>query len=143
MYCFQITLVWIEVHKVNEAFDQDIRVGGFYEKTKKCNITSEPELTMQWSRKNKTEINKFYPWFRASQFIILMRQQNLELVSKNGYGSQLKRKHLFELSILISGFFTPPNVIVWKIITAKKNGDKSCQSNFDKRSSDFGSFLVI
>ena len=25
----------------------------------------------------------------------------------------------------------------------KKNGDKSCQSNFDKRSSDFGSFLVI
>ena len=25
---------------------------------------------------------------------------------------------------------------------AKKIGDKSCQSNFDKRSSDFGSFLV-
>ena len=25
----------------------------------------------------------------------------------------------------------------------QKNGDKSCQSNFDKRSSDFGSFLVI
>ena len=24
----------------------------------------------------------------------------------------------------------------------KKIGDKSCQSNFDKRSSDFGSFLV-
>ena len=28
-------------------------------------------------------------------------------------------------------------------IMAKKIGDKSCQSNFDKRSSDFGSFLVI
>ena len=26
---------------------------------------------------------------------------------------------------------------------AKKNGDKSCQSNLDKRESDFGSFLVI
>ena len=26
---------------------------------------------------------------------------------------------------------------------SKKIGDKSCQSNFDKRSSDFGSFLVI
>ena len=25
----------------------------------------------------------------------------------------------------------------------KKLGDKSCQSNFDKRLSDFGSFLVI
>ena len=25
----------------------------------------------------------------------------------------------------------------------QKNGDKSCQSNFDKRLSDFGSFLVI
>ena len=24
----------------------------------------------------------------------------------------------------------------------RKIGDKSCQSNFDKRSSDFGSFLV-
>ena len=24
----------------------------------------------------------------------------------------------------------------------KKIGDKSCQSNFDKRTSDFGSFLV-
>ena len=26
---------------------------------------------------------------------------------------------------------------------SKKVGDKSCQSNFDKRSSDFGSFLLI
>ena len=26
---------------------------------------------------------------------------------------------------------------------AKKIGEKSCQSNFDKRSSDFGSFLFI
>ena len=25
----------------------------------------------------------------------------------------------------------------------QKNGDKSCQSNFDKRPSDFGSFLDI
>ena len=30
---------------------------------------------------------------------------------------------------------------LWGRIMAKKIGDKSCQSNFDKRSSDFGSFL--
>ena len=30
-----------------------------------------------------------------------------------------------------------------KNIMAKKIGDKSCKSNFDKRSSDFGSFLVF
>lgn len=69
-------MVWLEA---NEAFDQDIRVCGFYEKIKECNITFEPELNMQWSKKTKTK--KFYPWLRASQlFIILMRQQNLELV---------------------------------------------------------------
>ena len=31
----------------------------------------------------------------------------------------------------------------WSIIIAKKIENKSCQSNFDKRLSDFGSFLVI
>ena len=30
-----------------------------------------------------------------------------------------------------------------KMHYGQKNGDKSCQSDFDKRSSDFGSFLVI
>jgi hypothetical protein len=35
------------------------------------------------------------------------------------------------------------NVRVWRKITAKKIGNKSCQSNFDKQSSDFGSFLLI
>ena len=88
------SLVWLEA---NEAFDQDIRVCGFYEKIKECNITFEPELNMQWSNKNKTERKKVYPWLRASQlYIILMRQQNLELVSKNGYGSQSKKVFLKE-----------------------------------------------
>ena len=30
-----------------------------------------------------------------------------------------------------------------KALWLKKIGDKSCQSNFDTRASDFGSFLVI
>ena len=32
--------------------------------------------------------------------------------------------------------------MLWRSIVTKKIGDKSCQSNFDTRASDFGSFLV-
>ena len=33
-------------------------------------------------------------------------------------------------------------VINWHSVGAKNIGDKLCQSNFDKRSSDFGFFLI-
>ena len=35
------------------------------------------------------------------------------------------------------------NLLSYEEVVLPKNGDKSCQSNSDKRSSDFGSFLVI
>ena len=44
---------------------------------------------------------------------------------------------------MISYWFLKKKIGYEEEIMAKKIGDKSCQSNFDKQSSDFGSFLVV
>ena len=41
--------------------------------------------------------------------------------------------------LLVSNILLSYEEALWQ----KKIGDKSCQSNFDTRASDFGSFLVI
>ena len=56
----------------------------------------------------------------------------------------------FDQLYCINEELTNDDLLVSKILLGyeealwpKKNGDKSCQSNSDKRASDFGSFLVI
>ena len=56
---------------------------------------------------------------------------------------QKGRNHHLTILIGLNSSQMSAIFIIVRSIVAEKIGDKSCQSNFDTRASDFGSFLVI